>query len=239
MNLPESLPQVLIYIAMLVPGFSYVTVRTSFVGWRSPDFGAGSRILEALYVSAIFLVVYAGLFTLGFGVLAIWTGVGTLSALGRWVETGWATAPAGLVAVVGVLLLVVIPGGIAAWMSWRTQVVTVDKEGNATTEKKAVNRNQATPRAWDHAAYGADSPRFVRIKSSTGVYIGGWFDPGGYMSTYPYDRDIFIAHQWRMGNDGAFKEPIKNSLGVWVPISNDCHVEWIGLEAPVKDAAAK
>jgi len=226
-NLPESLPQVLIYIGMLVPGFSYVTVRTWYVGWRSPDYGAGSRILEALYVSAIFLVVYAGLFALGFGAVAVWTGQGTLSALQSWVETGWKGAPVGLVAVAGVLLLVVIPGGVAALMSRRTKVTTVDEDGEARTLVKPVNRNQAMPRAWDHAAYGADTPRWVRIKNAEGIYIGGWFDPGGYVSTYPYERDIFIAHQWRMSKTGVFKEPIANSLGVWVPITDECHVEWI------------
>ncbi|WP_349426861.1 DUF6338 family protein [Microbacterium sp. LWS13-1.2] len=228
--MPESLPQVLIFVAMLVPGFSFVTVRTGYVGWRTPDHGAGSRILEALYVSAIFLVVYAGLLVLGFGVAAIWTGEGTLSALQRWIETGWKGAPAGLVAVVAVLLLVVVPGGIAALISRRTKVTTVQEDGTLATVSKPVNRNQAMPRAWDHAAYGADLPRFVRIKTSTGVYIGGWFDAAGYISTYPYERDIFIAHQWRMSKTGQFLERIEDSLGVWVPITDACHVEWINMK---------
>lgn len=69
----------------------------------------------------------------------------------------------------------------------------------------------------------------MRIKTSAGVYIAGWFDAGGYISTYPYERDIFIAHQWRMSKRGFFVEPIVDSLGVWVPITDECHVEWIGM----------
>ncbi|MEF2977494.1 DUF6338 family protein [Subtercola sp. YIM 133946] len=227
MTVPESLPQVLIFVAMLVPGFSFVTVRTWYVGWRTPDYGPGSRILEALFVSAIFLVVYAGLFALVFGVAAIWTYQGTLGAVQGWFEGGWKDASAGLIAVAIIMLLVVLPGATAALLSRRTKILVVQEDGTTETVTKAVNRNQATPRGWDHAAYGADTPRFVRIKTSTGVYIGGWFDVGGYVSTYPYERDIFIAHQWRMSKTGVFLEPIADSLGVWVPITDTCHVEWI------------
>ena len=109
-TVPDSFPQVLIFIAMLVPGFSFVAVRTWYVGWRSPDYGAGSRILEALYVSAIFLVIYAGALAVGFGLSSMWTGVGTLSGLQAWLVEGWKSAPAGWLALLAVVLLVVVPG---------------------------------------------------------------------------------------------------------------------------------
>ncbi|MBN9154748.1 MAG: hypothetical protein J0J05_12275 [Microbacterium sp.] len=227
MNLPESLPQVLIYIAMLVPGFSYVTVRTWYVGWRSPDYGAGSRILETIYVSAIFAIVYVSLGLLGFGLASGVTGMNDLGSFATWIDHGWESTPAWWIGLVALVLLVLIPGGTSALMNWRTKVVSVEEDGSLTTTKKPVNRNQATPRAWDHAAYGAASPRWVRIKTSTDVYVGGWLDGAGYISTYPYDRDIFISHQWRMSKRGDFLEPIENSLGVWVPITDACHVEWI------------
>lgn len=232
MNLPESLSQVLIYLAMLVPGFSYVTVRTWFVGWRSPDYGAGSRILEAIYVSAIFVIVYVGLGLTAFGLASEFTNLDTLGSFEGWLSDGWRNTPAWCIGLIALVLLVGVPGGVAALMSWSRVVVEVDEDGSAKRVHKASNRNQGTPRAWDYAAYGADTPRFVRVKSATGVYIGGWFDAGGYVSTYPYDRDIFIAHQWRMSKTGEFKEPIENSFGVWVPITDDCHVEWIRRPTP-------
>ncbi|MDU0328522.1 DUF6338 family protein [Microbacterium sp. KSW2-21] len=229
-TVPDSLPQALIFIAMLVPGFSFVTVRTWFVGWRTPDHGAGSRLLEALYVSAIFIVVYVGIFVIGVSIAGIWTGDGSLDAARRWVETSWATTPGVVTAVLSMVLLVGLPGLLGALLNWRTKVTTVDSDGVAKTETKPVNRNQPTPRAWDHSAYGADYPRFVRVKTNTGVYVGGWFDASGYISTYPFDRDIFIAHQWHMDPKGKFVRPMKDSLGVWVPITDDCIVEWIAFE---------
>jgi hypothetical protein len=226
-TVPESLPQVLIFIAMLVPGFSFVTVRTWYVGWRSPDYGPGSRILEALYVSAIFLVVYTGTGLLIHAWIQALSGVGTLRELQPWLEGAWKETASGLVAVLGIVLLVVVPGGVAALMSRRTKVTVLQDDGTAVVVSKAVNRNQSMPRGWDHAAFGADEPRFARVLTHTGVYVGGWYGPGSYSSTFPYDKDIFISNQWRMGSDGAFIEPMPDSLGVWVPITDQCQVEWI------------
>ncbi|KGJ76953.1 hypothetical protein GY21_08500 [Cryobacterium roopkundense] len=227
MNVPESLPQVLIFIAMLVPGISFVTVRTWFVGWRSPDYGAGSRILESLYVSAIFVIIYVGLGLAIFGLASELTGMVDLGSFENWVTNGWRNTPAWWIGLVSVVLLVGVPGGVAALMSWSRIATEVDADGNVTYKRRRVNRNQTVPRAWDMAAYGADTPRFVRVKTATGIYVGGWYDIEGYISTYPYERDMFIAHQWRMGKRGQFLEPIEDSLGVWVPINDDCHVEWI------------
>jgi hypothetical protein len=226
-NVPESLPQALIFIAMLVPGISFVTVRTWFVGWRSPDYGAGSRILEALYVSAIFVIVYTGLGLTAFGLASESTGMATLGSFENWLTDGWRSTPAWWIGLVWVILLFGVPGGVAALMSWSRIATEVDEEGNVKYKRRRANRNQAVPRAWDMAAYGAETPRFVRVKTATGVYIGGWYDIEGYISTFPYERDIFIAHQWRMGKRGQFLEPIENSLGVWAPLNDDCHVEWI------------
>lgn len=216
---------------MLVPGISFVTVRTWFVGWRSPDYGAGSRILEALYVSAIFAIVYVGLGLAIFGLASELTGMATLGSFENWVTDGWRDTPAWWIGLVAVLLLVVVPGGIAAIANGTRKAIEVDGDGLVTYKRRRVNRNLAVPRAWDLSAYGAEEPRFVRVKTATGVYIGGWYDVEGYISTYPYERDIFIAHQWRMSKRGAFLAPVTNSLGVWVPINDDCHIEWIA--APV------
>ncbi|MGW9269815.1 DUF6338 family protein [Microbacterium sp. NPDC055599] len=231
MNVPESLPQVLIFIAMLVPGISFVTVRTWFVGWRAPDHGAGARILEALYVSAIFVIVYVGLGLAAFGLASEVTGMVTLGSFENWIDDGWRDTPAWWIGLVVVLLLVVIPGGVAAAMSWVRVVKELDVGGNVVRKLRRINRNQGTPRAWDLAGYGAETPRFVRVKTTTGVYVGGWFDEQGYVSTYPFERDIFVAHQWRMSTQGEFLEPLSDSLGVWVPITDDCLVEWIDAPA--------
>jgi hypothetical protein len=109
MSIPESLPQVLAFIAMLVPGISFVTVRTWFVGWRSPDYGAGSRVLEALYVSAIFVIVYVSLGLLVSGFASETTGMVSLGSFEIWATGGWRLIPAWLLGLSAVVLLVLSP----------------------------------------------------------------------------------------------------------------------------------
>lgn len=217
MPLPESVPQVLIYVAMLVPGFSYATARIWRGGWNSPDTSAASRILEALFVSAIFIVVY-GAFAIGLA--------GGPRKVESWISTdvsGWEPwAIAGLT----LLLLVVVPGGTGWWRAASRVKVAVEKGGKQTTKKVATNRNQPTPRGWDLMAYRGVTSRFVRVLTESGEYYGGWWGEDSYMSTYPHDRDIFIAVQWKMGESGEFLEEMPGTLGVWLPITDACVVEW-------------
>ena len=232
MSIPETLPQVLIFVALLVPGFSYVTVRTWYVGLRSPDNGAGARILEALYVSAIFVVIYAGLFLATFVVVSWFHGVNpSVGGLESWLNVGARTLHAWLVPVGAVTLLVGIPGLVAWWRYSKNWTTVVKPDGSVEYIKTKASRNLPTPRAWDHAAFGATSPRFVRILTDSGVYVGGWYGEDSYTSTFPFDRDLYISRQWRMSRDGEFLEPLENSLGVWVPITDTCVVEWIAADS--------
>lgn len=217
-TVPQTIPQALVFVAMLLPGFSYATVRTWFVGWRSPDNGAASRLLEALGVSAVFLVLYVGVA----GIFA-----GGISRVEAWlIKAAEETNPWGAGGIL-LLLLVVLPA-VAAWVaSARTVSVQVQEHSRMKTVRALATRNRPIPRAWDMMAYSALTPRFVRIKVESGEFFGGWYGSGSYISTYPHERDIFIEAQWRLDKDGTFLEPIGDSLGCWVPLTSGCIVEWI------------
>lgn len=93
---------------------------------------------------------------------------------------------------------------------------------------KQVNRARDTPRGWDKAAFTAYTPpRFVRVRTADGSWYGGWFDSDSLVSTYPHERDLFIEVQWQMSSEGGFIKPIPGSVGVWIPITSDCVVEWV------------
>lgn len=227
MTVPQTIPQALVFVAMLLPGFSYATVRTWFVGWRSPDNGAASRLLEALGVSAVFLVLYVG-------VAGIWAG--GLSKVEMSLIQASATTDPWLAGALLLLLLVVLPAAAAWAASARIVSVRVQTNTETKTVRTLATRNRPIPRAWDMMAYSALTPRFVRVKVAGGEFFGGWFGAGSYISTYPHERDIFIEAQWRMGQDGSFLEPINESLGCWVPLTDECVVEWI--VPPVVESAA-
>ena len=175
-------------------------------------------MLELLGASAVFMVLYAGIAS----ALA-----GGLSKAEAWLFTtasdlgGWWTG-AGIV-----LFLLLIPAAAAWIINARYRKVLVSRRGKDKTVRKLATRNRPIPRAWDVMAYGAVTSRFVRIKTESGEYYGGWFGGTSYISTYPHERDIFIEAQWKMGVDGAFVEPIEDSLGLWVPLTDRCVVDWL------------
>lgn len=217
-TVPQTIPQALVFVAMLLPGFSYATVRTWFVGWRSPDNGAATRLLEALGVSAVFLVLYvgvAGVFAGGISRVEAWL-IMAAEAYDPWAAGG-----------ILLLLLVVLPATTAWLASARSVSVQVQEHGRTKTVTALATRNRPIPRAWDMMAYSALTPRFVRIKTESGEFFGGWYGPDSYISTYPHERDIFIEAQWRLDLDGTFIGPVDDSLGCWVPLNSGCIVEWI------------
>lgn len=222
MNIPTDWTGVAVLIALLVPGLSFATTRVFFVGWRSPDYGPGARILDALFASAVFIVLY--------GAIAVLLAGGTLSQLESRGLDIWGTWPTVWIAALAITLLVIVPA-LSAWLlsaKWRR--FSIVKEGKSRTIIRQVNRSRPVPRAWDFAAFEAVTPRFIRIRLESGEYYGGWYGPSSYISTYPHPRDIFVEAQWRMGADGSFVEPIADSLGFWAPLTDGCVVEWLAEE---------
>lgn len=220
MTVPSSVPELLFFAALVIPGISYAWAKRRFVGWQAPNQDVGSRVLEALFVSVAFLIVYGAVFFVISGA-TIHGASNQLNVLAQEWQGSW-------VWVLGAMLLVGLPI-LAAYLINARWVKTPMADG--TIQRKQVNRAKDTPRGWDKGAFTAYTPRFVRIKTANGAWFGGWFDGDSLISTYPHEKDIFIQVQWRMGPEGEFVEPIEESLGVWVPITDTCIVEWLAAPA--------
>lgn len=226
MSVPESLPQVAAFILMLVPGLTWAVVKTWLVGIRDPDYGAGVRILDALFVSAVFLVLYGAV------ALAVFVRHYSLEVARGVLDLAYTTWPSWAIALAAFGLLVVVPG-VTSYLVNRRRVsyatVVTGRDGNSktVTKKRSINRPNSIPTAWDMAAYEKTTDRWVRVRLGDKLYFGGYFGPGSYVSTYPHGRDVFIETQWEMGKDGRFLRPVKNSLGVWLAVPDDAVVEWL------------
>lgn len=234
MTVPESLPQIAAFILMLVPGLTWAVVKTWLIGVRDPDYGAGARVLDALFISAVFLVIYSA------AALTVLIGNYSLEVARGVLDLAYKTWPSWAVALGAFGLLVIVPGVTSYFVNRRrvkyTAVVTdwrgnpkIDETGNqkTKTKKRGINRPNSIPTAWDMAAYEKIDERWVRVRLAEKLYFGGYFGQGSYASTYPHDRDLFIQEQWEMGTDGQFLRPVRNSLGVWVPVPDDAVVEWL------------
>ncbi|MHA7298832.1 DUF6338 family protein [Pseudarthrobacter sp. MDT3-1] len=220
MTVPSSLPELFFFAAMVVPGITYAWAKRRFVGWQAPNQDVGARVLEALFVSAAFLIAYGALFFAISGATIADAAVQLDAVTQKW-HGAW-------VWILGAVLLVGLPT-LASYFINARWVKTPMSDG--TVKRKQVNRSKDTPRGWDKCAFSAYTPRFVRIKTSNGSWYGGWFDSDSLVSTYPHEKDIFIQMQWQMGPDGEFIAAVEESLGVWVPVTNDCIVEWLAAPA--------
>ena len=227
MNLPESVPALLLFFTLVVPGVVFSWVRGWTVGPQGPRQDEASRVLDALVAGTLFAVTYGGVFLL----IAGGTGEQAFALL----EDLWRSWPGwGVVAVYAGLLLLV-PAVLAFSLSAKFAKIPTVEGGEVVTKWRRINRYRSIPRGWEKAAFGAYSPRLVRVRVDSGEWFGGWYDSNSLMSTYPHERDLFIEYQWKMGPNGEFVEAMIGSLGVWVPITDRCVVEWMAADPEIKE----
>jgi hypothetical protein len=232
--IPDTLLQVAIFALFVAPGIMYATVRVACVGFRGPDLGAASRVLEALFVGVIFDALYVLIFY-QFAIGIIHSPALTISHLLLWQ------------ALLAVVLILGVPALVAAGLSLKIRRTAPDpstvkgklyaiRQGKkqARREERAksphwyrANGYRSTPLAWDFKALNMQDGQFVRVRTEGGLYYGGWYSRDSYMSTYPQPRDIFIECQWDIDKNGHFGKPILDAGGMWLPITDKCVVDWI------------
>jgi Family of unknown function (DUF6338) len=208
---PSTLFQAGALLLFVVPGIVYAAVRRRLTGPVPDDREFSVRLIRAIAVSVVLDIVYALL--VAPQIIRI--------ARQEAVKPG---APAGLAAeprktaLLALLLLVVIPGGLALLMHVRLR--------RALWPLRLAPIYHPTPTSWDRAAPQRGGC-FVRIFTEDGYWVGGRVGDQAFVSTYPEPRDIFIDVEWRMGKDGGFVERVENSLGLYVPLSGKERVAWV------------
>lgn len=214
MNIPSSIDQLLLFFVFVLPGITFTSVRVSLSGWRGPDYGVGARVLEALFVSAIFDFVYLLL-------------LGEKLASQVRTTTDFLSIVSTLNVFVSLLLLIVLPALVAVVAFLRPRIVAYSTtQGKRSLKLISLNNYRSAPQSWDFKVLNAGG-LFVRVRLESGVYFGGWYAGKSLASTYPYARDIFVESQWRIDSDGSFLARVENTAGVWIPITDKTVVEWI------------
>ncbi|WP_417512460.1 DUF6338 family protein [Microbacterium sp.] len=211
MSLPSDGLGVLFYLALIVPGVVFISVRAQFRGFRDVDRSVGARILLAFVVSAVFDAVY-------------------VASIGPLVATRGAELTAGEVGTLGwlfVLLAILVPA-LVSWIVYGGGPLLrpLHEIAGKLRRKITDSRYEGTPTAWDLVTTTTEAG-WVRVRLADGVWVGGRFGNSSYFSTYPEPRDLFIQEQFVMSEDGDFGEPLPLSGGVWVAVRDDYLVEWI------------
>jgi len=189
MEIPGSSAQLLILLLFVVPGSVYQAVRQRLGGPAPDDLNFSTKLFRAIGISTALMALY----------LAV-----AGRQLLRLVETRSGEAPSwnGLkqhVRILGwmaLLLLLVVPAmlGILDYLrasrSFNLRKIAYDP----------------VPRAWDFA-FKDLKPCFVRVLTTDGLWLGGWFGEASYVSGFPEPREIFIEIAHELDSDGQIGRP--------------------------------
>lgn len=214
MIVPSDAVQLLAVLVLVVPAIVFAAIRRWLRGPVPEDRDFSVRLVQAIAVSVFLDLGYA----ICFGPTLVTLADKPSARPGG--PHGFATNPREA-AWIGSLLLVAIPGLLGLVGQPRVQRVDGLKLGITTLPRK-----HPTPTAWDRAAPPIGDC-FVRIFTEDGKWVGGEIRSTAYVSTYPEERDIYLSVEWRLDADGAFIEPVKDSLGLYVPLGGNARVAWI------------
>lgn len=198
--LPSSVPQLVVLLLFVVPGFVHQLVRARLNGPSLDDLDQLSRILRAIGISASFGLLY--LLVLGDLMIRTADGDGPLVAEPR------------LGAVLAFLGLFVLPA-LSGFLSYLAAAPGHRAGLLGRLRKRDVSTYDPTPTAWDFA-FKAMGPGFVRVLTDDGRWVGGYFGPNSYASSFPQPREVFLEQASRMGAAGGFEEPVESTVGLYI-----------------------
>ncbi|MBG6219093.1 hypothetical protein IWX75_003584 [Arthrobacter sp. CAN_A6] len=199
---PQDLLQLLVIVGAVVPGFAYQISRRQVRG-PSPDEQSFSiRILRSIATSVIFVCVYIAV--LGYPPLGIRLNDEGLPASWR------------LVAISTLLLALVIPWLTARGIYYVMTIPKVADTASAFTQKWNLRSQwDPTPSAWDFAFNGRKAG-WVRVQTSDGTWMGGWFGDSSFATSFPEPREIFIEQGYAIDEHGVFTDQISAPNGLYI-----------------------
>lgn len=213
--IPSTGTGLLIALLFLVPGSVYQFARSRLRGPAPDDASATNRILRALAVSAMLDTLYA--VAVGPHLVRLVRGALAPPYFGFWFGH---TREFGLWAL---LLLFLVPAALAGLDHLRLRV--------GWTPRLTYD---PTPRAWDFA-FREIEPTYVRVLTTDGTWLGGWYGLDSFVSSYPEPREIFIETAHLMNADGSFGGEQAGSGGLYVRCDDIRSVEFVDASADGED----
>jgi len=220
MQIPASAIQMMIALLFVVPGSVYQAVRQRLRGPAPDDLNFSNKLFRAIGVSTLLMAIYFA--CAGRWILALvgaddrhppsWLGVER-----HVVKLGWATFA----------LILGVPALLALLDYLRVAPKKFSLKDIAY---------EPIPRAWDFAFKDIE-PCFIRILTTDGTWLGGWFGTRSFISGFPEPREMFIEIAHQMEEDGAIGIALPWSAGIYVRCDDVRSVEL--LRQPVASEEAK
>jgi hypothetical protein len=210
-SVPGTGFQLVMLLLFVLPGSVYQFVRSRLRGPHPDDSSATNRVLRALAVSAGLVTVYA-----------IAAGAAVLEQVAEVQQPDAAAARSSVrpLAIWAFLLLFVIPAALAVVGYVASRLPRPRRLGGWRLTY------DPTPRAWDFAFNDID-PKYVRILTADGRYLGGWYGRDSFVSSYPEPREIFLESANLMEPDGSFGREVDGSAGLYVRCDDVRLIEFV------------
>lgn len=211
--LPTTWAQITVVLAAVVPGFVYQVSRRRVGGPDPDEADVTVRVLRAIASSALFAAVYA----IAFGpevaayLHAPDTAADDVRPIGGY----------------GLALVVAVP-----WLAARIVFyVRTSKPYEVVTSWFATTLNlrrqwDPTPSAWDFA-FSKREPGWVRIRTGEGLWVGGWFGPNSFASSFPDPQELYLEVGYNMTEEGKFTKDVSAPDGLFVRCRDAVLVDFI------------
>lgn len=217
-SVPSTLGEVLVVVAVVLPGLVFGTVRSWLRGFGPEDVSGANRVAQAFVVGVLFDLLYIAL-------LGQWlvqtASIDDANDARAW--AGWA-----------ILLGVALPGAVAYfWFGRPFRLLEI--RGRQLPVLLSKTPYRSTPTAWDRKIPHLGG-KFVRIEMPNGSAVAGWYGAGSYASTYPHPRDLYLEHQYAVREDGTLDEleGTQQTAGVWVSVPEGAIVIFTNPESEEK-----
>lgn len=69
--------------------------------------------------------------------------------------------------------------------------------------------------AWD-VLFGRRKSCFIRVRTKSGLWVGGWYGRRSSASAYPHEPDLYLQTQYRMNPDGTFAQRMVGTGGIYL-----------------------
>ncbi|QWC86416.1 hypothetical protein KLP28_06970 [Nocardioidaceae bacterium] len=217
---PQSVPQLLLFLTFVVPGFVYQSVRISVRGRLPLDVELSARIVRAVVASAIFGLVYVAI--LGRHLVDAVEGRGFVLAHPRLAAL---LALAGGIVIPSVVALVRLP----EW-DWVTRL----REWAQERLPEFVTYD-VTPTAWDKT-FQSSGECFIRVLNREGRWAGGYYGANSYATSFPEPQQLFLERAYVVSEDGTFEGEVPGSAGVLLDCSD---LQLLQVLRPDEDGAAE
>ena len=199
---PQDWLQLLILLGAVVPGFVYQTSRRRVRGPDPDEQSVSIRVLRSIAMSFVFVAGYAVVFGNPlFG----------LELTDQGIPSNWRVT-----AVWALVLIFVVP-----WIAARIAFYIRTSESVETAIAWLVTRLKLrrgwdpTPTAWDFA-FSDRGEGWVRVQTSEGVWMGGWYGGSSFASSYPDPRELYLEVGYAMNNDGTFVGTVSAPGGIYI-----------------------